>query len=143
LFGSSPGSGSVQSKLAVFTRTYDETLDMIVEARDYVVHLRPRGRRGATPTSDLRVSCEALRVTSRLTQVMAWLMLQRAVCQGEITELEACQERNRLSGRSVCLDAAANDDELPPGLKSLLRRSLHLYQRISRLEEMVIARVLH
>jgi regulator of CtrA degradation len=133
----------LQAETAVFTRTYDETLDLIVEARDYVVHLRPRGRH-AGPTTDLRISCEALRVTSRLTQVMAWLMLQRAVCDGEISPDEACAERNRLSGHSVCLDVtAANDDELPPGLRSLLRRSLHLYQRISRLEEMVIARVLH
>jgi len=134
----------MHSELAVFTRTYDETLDLIVEARDYVAHSRPRSRRSHAPAADLRVSCEALRVTSRLTQVMAWLMLQRAVCEGEISEIEACTERNRLSGHAVCLDvAAANDAELPPGLKSLLRRSLSLYQRISRLEEMVIARVLN
>jgi len=126
----------VQANTAVFTKTYDETLDLIVETRNYVVGMRP--------SSELRASCEALRVTSRLTQSMAWLMLQRAVAAGEITQIEACEERNRISGRSVCLDvAAANDDRLPPGLRSLLRRSLHLYERILRLEEMVIARVLH
>jgi regulator of CtrA degradation len=75
---------------------------------------------------------------------MAWLMLQRAVQDGEISAHEACAQRNRLSGQSVCLDDSLGEDyEIPAGLRSLLTRSLHLYQRISRLEEMVVARVLH
>jgi regulator of CtrA degradation len=126
----------------VFTHTYDETLEMIVEARNYLVHMEPSRRRLPTGMSDLRISCEALRVTSRLTQAMAWLMLQRAVTCGEISAEEACEERNRLSGRDVCLDVAAvADDTLPLGLRSLLDRSYRLYQRVARLEEMVIARV--
>ncbi|MTJ80179.1 MAG: DUF1465 family protein [Telmatospirillum sp.] len=127
---------------AIFTRTYDETLNMIVEARNYMEHLEPRVtmRRRAHP--DLRFSCEALRVTSRLTQVMAWLMLQRAVNCGEISPEEACLDCNRLSGREVCLDTnAMDDDSLPTGLRSLMARSLHLYQRVSRLEQMVLVRV--
>jgi regulator of CtrA degradation len=135
----------MQADMALFTRTYDETLDLIVEARNYMVYTRPAGRRAIRPSGDnLRLSCEALRVTSRLTQVMAWLMLQRAVQDGEITATEACDEKNRLSGQSVCLDESGEEDtEIPAGLRSLLHRSLSLYKRISRLEEMVVARVLH
>jgi regulator of CtrA degradation len=134
----------MQAEMAHFTRTYDETLDLIVEARNYMVHLRPASRRQRGSGESLRLSCEALRVTSRLTQVMAWLMLQRAVQDGEITAHEACAEENRLSGQSVCLDDSCEEDkEIPAGLRSLLSRSLRLYKRISRLEEMVVARVLH
>jgi regulator of CtrA degradation len=138
----------MQAQMAHFTRTYDEALDLIVEARNYMVHLRPASRRprssDANSSETLRLSCEALRVTSRLTQVMAWLMLQRAVQDGEISPDEACAEQNRLSGQSVCLDDSTGEDrEIPAGLRSLLNRSLHLYQRIARLEEMVVARVLH
>jgi len=138
----------MQAEMTFFTRTYDETLDLIVEARNYMVHNRSAGRRARAVSSlaseNLRFSCEALRVTSRLTQVMAWLMLQRAVQDGEITAREACDEKNRLSGQSVCLDESGLDDnEIPAGLRSLLNRSLSLYKRISRLEEMVVARVLH
>jgi regulator of CtrA degradation len=134
----------MQAQTVIFTRTYDETLDLIVEARNYLTHMRPTASQNSLALQDLRANCEALRVTSRLTQVMAWLMIQRAVCDGEISASEACEEKNRLSGRNVCLDAsAADDDRIPPGLRSLLTRSLRLYQRISRLEEMVISRVLH
>ncbi len=135
----------MQAEMTLFTRTYDETLDLIVEARNYMSHSRPASRRAARPSGDnLRLSCEALRVTSRLTQVMAWLMLQRAVQDGEISAKEACDEKNRLSGQSVCLEQGGEEDgDIPAGLRSLLNRSLLLYQRISRLEEMVVARVLH
>jgi regulator of CtrA degradation len=134
----------MQAEMAVFTRTYDEALDLIVEARNYMVHTRPTARRSRPSDDNLRLSCEALRVTSRLTQVMAWLMLQRAVQYGEISAREACDEKNRLSGQSVCLDeTSVEDNELPAGLRSLLHRSLSLYKRISRLEEMVVSRVLH
>lgn len=134
----------MQAQPAHFTRTYDEALDLIVEARNYMVHLRPSGRRLHGASESLRLSCEALRVTSRLTQVMAWLMLQRAVQDGEITATEACAEQHRLSGQAVCLDEGSGEGhEIPAGLKSLLSRSLRLYQRISRLEEMVVSRVLH
>ena len=136
----------MQAEMTLFTRTYDETLDLIVEARNYMVYNRPAGRRTRITASNenLRFSCEALRVTSRLTQVMAWLMLQRAVQDGEISAREACDEKNRLSGQSVCLDEGGiGDGEIPAGLQSLLSRSLSLYKRISRLEEMVVARVLH
>jgi regulator of CtrA degradation len=130
------------SQTAIFTRTYDETLNMIVEARNYMTHVEPRISRYRRGNPDLRFSCEALRVTSRLTQVMAWLMLQRAVQYGEITAEEACLDRNRLSGRDVCLDTdSMDDDSLPVGLRSLLDRSYRLYQRVSRLEEMVLVRV--
>jgi regulator of CtrA degradation len=130
------------SQTAIFTRTYDETLNMIVEARNYMTHVEPRIPRHRRGSSDLRFSCEALRVTSRLTQVMAWLMLQRAVHYGEISAEEACLDCNRLSGRDVCLDTDATEDEnLPLGLRSLLDRSYHLYVRVSRLEEMVLVRV--
>ncbi len=127
-----------------FTRTYDETLDMIVEARNYMTYTQPYGQMEETTRGDLRFSCEALRVTSRLTQVMAWLMLQRAVQDGEITQQDAMTEENRLAGQDVCLDNdSAADQALPTGLRDLLVRSLHLYQRVSRLEAMVISRVLH
>ena len=83
-----------------------------------------------------------MRVTSRLTQVMAWLMMQRAVQEGEITADEAVSEANRLSGYDVCMDVSfADDTSLPRGLKSLLNRSYGLYLRIFHLEEQILSRM--
>jgi len=125
-----------------FTKTYDETLAMIVEARDYMTGYGRQSPPRSGGLWQLQFSCEALRVTSRLTQALAWLMLQRAVSEGEISAIEACQSHHRLSGQDVCLNInAANDIKLPEKLLSLMQRSYSLYNRISRLEEMVIERV--
>jgi regulator of CtrA degradation len=126
----------------MFTRTFDEALDLIIEARNYMAHVSPRERRHASTTGTLYYSCEAFRLTSRLTQVMAWLMMQRAVQEGEVTQDEALCESNRLSGHDICLDAASIEDpRLPAALRSLLARSLSLYLRVSRLEEMTLTRI--
>jgi regulator of CtrA degradation len=65
-------------------------------------------------------------------------MVQRAVHAGEIGMEEAREEDHRLGGQEVCFD---NDNEivdlLPRHFRSLMERSLKLYQRISRLDEMV------
>jgi len=126
----------------IFLRsTYDETLDLMVEARNYLAYVERRERQRAGVVASLRMSCEAMRVTSRLTQVMAWLMMQRAVVEGEISADEAMVDRNRLSGASVCLDETFNDDEsLPRGLRSLMDRSFRLYVRIARIEEQMLHR---
>lgn len=132
----------MDATMARFSRTYDEAFDMIVEARNYMAYANPRRRMTPPRTGgDLTFCCEALRVTSRLTQVMAWLMMQRAAEDGEISLEEACRQDHRLSGQGVCLDhGAIGDETLPEGLRSLLDRSYALYRRVSRLEEMVLAR---
>lgn len=127
---------------AFFSRTYDETMDLMVEARNYMAYVERRERERAGVMAGLRMSCEAMRVTSRLTQVMAWLMVQRAVHEGELTAEDALAEPHRLSGGSVCLDETYGHDEtIPGGLRSLLERSLSLYVRVARLEQMMVRRL--
>ena len=129
-------------QVSVFNRTYDETVDLMVEAKNYLSHIDSVERRRIDSSSGLRLSCEALRVTSRLTQVMAWLMMQRAVQEGEITVDDALAEPNRLSSEDVCLNILAGQDPvIPKGLRSLLDRSLQLYVRVSRIEEQILERL--
>jgi regulator of CtrA degradation len=121
---------------AFLDRTYDETLSMMVEARNYLVFLDPKPK---TPVEGLRISCELLRVTSRLTQVMAWLMQQKAVSAGEISLAEALSHERRLAGHDVCTDVSAHADRaIPDGLRDLLDRSHRLFRRIERLEEQIV-----
>lgn len=130
-----------QQAASALKKTYDETLDLMIEARNYLAYKAPRDCGGMAQRASLRASCEAFRITSRLTQVMAWLMAQRAVHAGELELEEACSERFRLSARHICLDDSAGaDDELPHGLRSLLDRSLRLYERIARLDDMTAQR---
>src|SRR3546814_17499671 len=90
-----------------------------------------------TPNDRMLASCEAMRLTSRLTQVMAWLLVQKAVHAGEMTREDARAPEFRLAGKSVCAEAAPPvEGTLQPRLAELLERSLSLYLRVARLDAM-------
>lgn len=127
---------------AFFNRAYDETMKLLVEARNYVAYQEMADQRGLPAALRLQVSYESMRVTSRLTQVMAWMLAQKAVHAGEITQAQAVGEGYALSGGTICADpAGADNGQLPSALRSLLSRSHSLYMRTTRLEEMVRRRV--
>ena len=86
----------------------------------------------------LTYDCETLRLSTRLTQIMAWLFAQRAAHEGEIPAEELAGEKYRLGGDDICVDNDPDTLEaLPVELRGLMDRSYKLYQRIARLDEMV------
>jgi regulator of CtrA degradation len=119
-----------------FSKTYDEAQDLVVEAMD---HVRDPGEKTRLPPAiSMLCSVESLRLTARLTQIMAWLLFQRAVHAGEVSPEQAAEPSNRLGGQEVCNDRKGEHIEaLPGGLRDLLLRSRKLYQRIARLDEMI------
>ncbi|WP_448206886.1 DUF1465 family protein [Azospirillum sp. sgz302134] len=120
-----------------FNGTYEETMALLIEARNYIAyHEAVQNRTTLPPHVRLQISYESMRVTSRLTQVMAWLLAQKAVHAGEITREQAAGEEFALSGGDVCTDPSGPDNgALPEGLRSLLERSYKLYMRVARLDE--------
>jgi len=125
---------------AFFSRTYDEALAMLRETRDYLMGRGKIELRGLPTDAALDYSRESMRLTARLTQVMAWLLLQRAVHVGEISAEEARQPEHRLAGQDICLAASSGVDRLPTRLLNLLERSDSLYRRIERLDAQVSRR---
>jgi regulator of CtrA degradation len=112
-------------------------LTLLVEARDYVASLGPADRTGLAPAEQLRLCCETLRLTARLTGIMAWLLGQRAVQAGEISRAQALGGRDALARIGICMEGAeAYGDGLPERMVSLLDRSHRLYLRIARLDEL-------
>ena len=123
-----------------FRGAYDEAFDLLVEARNYVENDVAAFRYADNPPDPMAMTQETLRLTSRLTQVMAWLMAQRALHEGEIGEKEFIKDEYRLEGQQVCLKRAIDDmeEDLPDGLNDLMNRSYSLYSRINRLDEQYI-----
>jgi regulator of CtrA degradation len=81
---------------------------------------------------------ESMRVTTRLMQAASWLLVQRAVRDGDMARAEALNERYRLGSREICLGVCAEDiAPLPEELKDLLERSDSLYRRIARLDDIL------
>lgn len=119
---------------AFFGKTYGEAMDLLVEARDYLAHREPIDRQTLAPLQRLRFCCETMRLTARLTQIMAWLLAQRAVFAGEISQEAALADHGALADVAICM--AEEAPAMPQRLASLLDRSRRLYVRVSRLDEL-------
>jgi regulator of CtrA degradation len=79
---------------------------------------------------------ESMRVTTRLMQAASWLLVQRAVREGDMARADALHDRYRLGSREICLGVCAEEtDPLPVQLRDLLDRSENLYRRIARLDD--------
>jgi regulator of CtrA degradation len=75
------------------------------------------------------------RITLRLSSVMAWIMIQRAVFSGKLQAQEAAN-RYGLDFRDICLvDNRVLHGVLPSYVCLLLDRSLELYERVMRLDD--------
>ena len=126
-----------QSSLFI-ERLYKETLQLLNEARSYI-HFAETSNEKLESKARLRVSYETLRITARLSQVMTWLLTEKAVANGEIPEDQARGEGFAIYGGDFCADDASEEEQalLPAGLIDMLQRTKSLYNRALRLEEML------
>jgi regulator of CtrA degradation len=120
-----------------FGKTYDETMSLLLASRDYLASAQPADAIGLKPIDRLRVNCEAMRLTTRLTQIMAWLLAQRAVFAGEMGRAQAASDEFRLAADTVCMAESESAAHVLPGrLLELLDQSRRLYIRVARLDEL-------
>jgi len=125
---------------ALFERTFDEGMSLVEETARY---LDGRGRnesRALPRKAALLYAGESMRVTTRLMQAASWLLVQRAVHEGEMPAEDARNERYRLGSKEICLGGGQDGVELLPAtLRDLLSRSERLYRRIARLDDVLFA----
>lgn len=119
-------------------RTFDEALELLEEIRSYILYEEKSDRDELPPAARVRQSLEATRMTARLTNVMAWLLLQKAAAAGEVSETDRMKDENRLGGRESCMeDSGEDDDLLPERMRDLLIKSQRMYVRVARLDNML------
>ena len=86
----------------------------------------------------LSYASESMRLTTRLMQIASWLLLQRAVNEGEMSQAEASADKRRTRIAWQHMPAAQNPAQaLPAPLLSLIDSSLRLQERIVRLDRMM------
>src|SRR6202521_5007369 len=126
---------------ALFEHTFDEGMALVEECARY---LDGRGRtesRELPRKAALVYAGESMRVTARLMQAASWLLIQRAVQEGDMTAEDAAQDRYRLGGREICLGKREEGiGDMPAKLIDLLERSESLYKRIARLDDVLFGR---
>jgi regulator of CtrA degradation len=120
----------------LFERTFQEGMDLVEETAGYLDGPGRQESKLLSRNAALAYASESMRLTTRLMQVASWLLVQRAVREGDMAPDAACEDRYRLSAEEVCRGGAeeAAEDDLPAGLLMLLDRSERLYERVRHLD---------
>lgn len=116
----------------LFDRTFKEGMALVEETAAYLDGDGRRDSRLLSREDALLYAGESMRLTTRLMQIASWLLVQRAVREGDMDATDACDDKYRISPLSS--DTADSTKTLPGGLLSLLDRSNRLYERISHMD---------
>jgi regulator of CtrA degradation len=116
----------------LFDRTFQEGMDLVEETAGYLDGSGRQESKLLSRNAALAYAAESMRLTTRLMQVASWLLVQRAVREGDMPAESASEERYRLGAEDVCRGATTED--LPAGLLLLLDRSERLYERVRHLD---------
>ena len=123
---------------ALFERTFDEGMALVDETAKYLDGQGRKDSRELPRKIAMLYSGESMRVTTRLMQTASWLLVQRAVHDGDMEAQDATSERYRLGSKEICLGSSSDGvNLLPSKLRDLLVRSDNLYRRIARLDDVL------
>ena len=119
---------------AAFTSLFREGMDLVEETAAY---LDGDGRTEAKTLErsvSLTYATESMRLTTRLMQLASWLLLHRAVKEGEMTLMQANREKTKVKLSAADPGSADMIEKLPQQLQDLIARSMNLQARVRRLD---------
>lgn len=117
----------------LFDRIFDEGMELVEQTAAYLDGPGRQESRRLSRTGSVAYASESMRLTTRLMQVASWLLVQRAVKDGSMAALAACEDRYRL--REGPEDGAQEGiGELPQAMSGLISHSHRLYERIRHLD---------
>lgn len=119
----------------LFDRTFQEGMDLVEETAAYLDGVGRHDSKRLARRAALSYASESMRLTTRLMQMASWLLVQRAVREGQMAPTEACNERYRLSQDLFKAPTADQAESLPEGLVALLERASRLYERSLHLDK--------
>ncbi|MEO0399876.1 MAG: DUF1465 family protein [Pseudomonadota bacterium] len=121
----------VRSEL--FARTFREGMALVEDTANYLDGEGREASKSLSRHGALAYAGASMRLTTQLMQIASWLLVLRAVREGDIEAQEALDKKYRLPakerGRPDKLEG-----ELPQTLTTLIETADQLYDRIGRLD---------
>ena len=119
---------------AAFSTLFREGMDLVEETAAYLDGVGRAEAKALDRAVSLTYATESMRLTTRLMQLASWLLLHRAVKEGEMTLSQANREKTKV--KLTAADPGPSDtvDKLPPQLQDLIARSMSLQSRVRRLD---------
>lgn len=120
-----------------FTALYREGMALI---EDVAAYLDGDGRaqsRGLGRETSFAYATESMRLTTRLMQLASWLLLQRAVNEGELTAENARAEKEKVKFSATPLERGGPGYEgLPQQLRDYINHGDRLFDRVQQFDKL-------
>src|SRR5467141_2191272 len=117
-----------------FAGLFRDGMALVEETAAYLDGPGRRESKKLSGSAALAYATESMRLTTRLMQLASWLLLHRAVKEGEMTLAQANKEKAKVK----LVGAEHNDEQniklLPERLRALIERSKALQRAVSRLD---------
>lgn len=121
-----------------FGAMFKEGMGLVEEAAAYLDGAGREEAKALPRAEALAYAAESMRLTTRLMQIASWLLLQRAVNQGELTRSQAASDRHKVKLQHQALASAPEVfQRLPERLRDLALHSLRLQARIIHLDQLI------
>jgi regulator of CtrA degradation len=121
-----------------FKTVFREGMALVEAAATYLDGDGRKEARKLRPPHSLAYATESMRLTTRLMQLASWLLIRRAVSEGELTPEQAVEEQRKIKLPVSCGDQPARElGMLPQRLRELIEQSVKLQERVIRLDHML------
>lgn len=119
-------------------KTYREAMDLLNEARRFVSFHQASANDNGDSFDRFVITSKTSCLVSHLTNVMSWILWQKAANAGEVSASKACRMGDKhLKPEIFNHPANLFDVDLPPTLERLIGRAGMLHARVNRLSQMI------
>src|ERR1700745_1361464 len=119
---------------AAFGSFFREGMDLVEETAAYLDGAGRTEAKALERAVSLTYATESMRLTTRLMQMASWLLLHRAVKEGEMTLTQANREKTKVKLSAADPGPSEIIEKLPPQLQDLIARSMALQAKVRRLD---------
>jgi regulator of CtrA degradation len=131
------GAVSFSERLAssqVFATLFRDGMALVEETASYLDGAGRTESKRLERAAALVYATESMRLTTRLMQLASWLLLHRAVKEGEMTLAQAHKEKSKVRLAACDPGDAKSIALLPEKLQELITRSTRLQAEVRRLD---------
>jgi regulator of CtrA degradation len=131
------GAVSFSERLAssqVFAAVFRDGMALVEETATYLDGPGRQESKKLERNAALVYATESMRLTTRLMQLASWLLLHRAVKEGEMTLAQASKEKAKVRLASCEPGDSKSIALLPQKLQELISRSVKLQGEVRRLD---------
>jgi len=117
-----------------FATLFRDGMALVEETAGYLDGAGRQDSKQLDRSAGLIYATESMRLTTRLMQLASWLLLHRAVKEGEMTLAQANKEKSKVRLAACEPGDAKSIAQLPARLQELIARSVKLQVEVRRLD---------